>query len=360
MTAPQPGRSLTICVSLAILTAGCAGGGIQPPAPRVPDTPRPRQNPAVHTLAPEPLVGTDVAPTGAAVPTEVPEVSQEPGAESPAEVSVANWNPPPYDAPLALRPQDHFYFRRPIPSGESTWLHPLYRYGNTHFGEEPTHTGIDIVADMGTPVLAVGEGEVVWVGYGLYRGIEDETDPYGLSVAIEHDFGYEGQRLFSVYGHLNHTQVHHGQPVRAGEVVGTVGNTGHASGPHLHFEVRLGENRYFHTRNPELWIVPPEGWGVLVGRILDSVGRPLVEYPIFVRNLETDRVIEIYTYAKEAIHPDGVFDENVVVGDLPAGPYEVKINYLGKAYTAQLYLYPGQTNLVTFRGRGGFALEAED
>ncbi len=79
-----------------------------------------------------------------------------------------------------------------------------------------------------------------------------------------------------------------------------------------------------------------------------------------MRNLETDRVIETYTYGLEAVHSDEFFEENVVIGDLPAGPYEVKINYVGHAYTAQLYIYPGQTNVLSFHGRKGFTLEEEE
>lgn len=270
---------------------------------------------------------------------------------------VSDWGAPPYPAPLALRPTDHFYFQRPLATDADAWLHPSYRYGNTHFGEEPTHTGVDIVTDMWTPVLAAGDGVVVWTGYGLYRGIEDETDPYGLAIAIEHEFGYEGEKMFTVYGHLSASQVVRGQPVEVGQVIGKVGNTGEATGPHLHFEVRIGENRYFHTYNPELWMVPQEGTGVLAGRIFDSWNRRLEEYPVRVVNLDTKIEREIWTYAKDTVHPDRFYDENFVMGDLPAGPYEVYINYVGHKFAAQFYLWPGQTNTVTFRGRDGFEID---
>jgi murein DD-endopeptidase MepM/ murein hydrolase activator NlpD len=91
--------------------------------------------------------------------------------------------------------------------------------------------------------------------------VEDLTDPYGLAVALRHDFGYDVRRLYTVYAHLESTLVWPGQRVEAGEQIGSVGDTGRATAPHLHFEVRLGENRYFDTRNPELWMVPAEGWG---------------------------------------------------------------------------------------------------
>jgi murein DD-endopeptidase MepM/ murein hydrolase activator NlpD len=270
---------------------------------------------------------------------------------------VSAWRPPPYPVPWALRPEDHFFFARPIPSGEVNWPHPRYRYGSTFFGEESTHTGVDLGAGRGTPVLAAGPGEVVWTGYGLYRGVYDPTDPYGLAVAIRHDFGYQGQPLFTVYAHLETSVVWIGQRVQAREVIGTVGESGHADGAHLHFEVRQGENRYFSTRNPELWMAPPEGWGVLAGRVLDTLGRPLPERLVQIRSLETGQRWDVWTYALETVRPDDRYAENFVIGDLPSGPYEVTINHVGRNFTAALFVHPGQTNFLIFRGRDGFAFE---
>jgi murein DD-endopeptidase MepM/ murein hydrolase activator NlpD len=267
---------------------------------------------------------------------------------------VSAWRPPPYDAPWAILPNDHFYFHRPIPSGDVNWPNPNYRYGSTSFGTESIHTGIDLSASRGTTVLAAGTGEVIWVGYGLYRGIYDETDPYGLAIAIQHDFGYEGETLFTIYGHLEAILVWPGQRVSAGDVIGMVGSTGHATGPHLHFEVRLGENRYFGSRNPELWIVPAEGWGVLAGQILDSNGRPTPEHLVLIRSLETGQEWKVWTYALGTVHSDDAYQENFVISDLPAGPYEVQVDFVGLSFTTQLFVKPGQTNLIKFHGRDGF------
>jgi murein DD-endopeptidase MepM/ murein hydrolase activator NlpD len=267
-----------------------------------------------------------------------------------------DWRPPPYPAPWALRPEDHYYFWRPIPSGQVNWPHPFYRYGSSYFGESDIHTGVDLGADRGAPVLAAGPGEVVWAGYGLYRGIEDTTDPYGLAVAIRHDFGYQGQALYTIYGHMQEVFVWDGQHLEAGEQLGTVGSTGHSDGPHLHFEVRLGENRYFSTRNPELWMVPPEGWAVLAGRITDTYGNLLPEFPLKIRSLETGKKWEVWTYVLTTIHPDEYYNENFVISDLPAGPYEITIDFVGFQYVAYLTLYAGETNFILFRGRNGFVV----
>ncbi len=276
---------------------------------------------------------------------------------TPIPLPTSDWRPPPYPAPWAIRVQDHFYFDRPIPSGEVNWPNPRYRYGSTLFGEENIHTGVDLGAERGTSVLAAGPGEVVWAGYGLYRGIYDETDPYGLAVAIEHDYGYQGIRLHTVYAHLQSILVWEGQRVQTGEIIGTVGDTGHASGPHLHFEIRLGDNRYWSTRNPELWIAPPIGWGVLAGRLEDTYGNLLKEYLVQIYSIDSGERWDVWTYAEGTIHADDFFRENFVISDLPAGPYEIRVDFAGRSFSTQLYLYPGQTNFIVFRGRNGFNVE---
>jgi murein DD-endopeptidase MepM/ murein hydrolase activator NlpD len=268
-----------------------------------------------------------------------------------------DWRPPPYEVPLALRPEDHFYFMRPIPSGEVNWPNPTYRYGNTFFSDTTVHTGVDLGADRGTHVLAAGDGEVIWAGYGLYRGYEDPTDPYGLAVAIRHDFGHKGEQLFTVYAHMETISVWVGQRLKAGEMLGTVGTTGHTTGPHLHFEVRLGENDYYATRNPELWMVPPEGWAVAAGRVMNSYGHYMMEHTVEFRNLDDNRTWSVKTYKQSTINSDDEYRENFVISDLPSGPYEVVIDYYNVKLKTQLFLYPGRTNFITFMGWKGFTLE---
>ncbi|MEZ5101365.1 MAG: M23 family metallopeptidase [Thermoleophilia bacterium] len=90
------------------------------------------------------------------------------------------------------------------------------------------HEGIDFPAGKGTRVRAAAAGVVEWAGW---------TDGgYGNLVVVSHGDGYR-----TYYAHLASVSVEAGQRVRAGSVVGRVGSTGHSSGPHLHFELRLGE-----------------------------------------------------------------------------------------------------------------------
>ncbi len=107
----------------------------------------------------------------------------------------------------------------------------------TYFGQRGVfqlfHTGIDLAAPYGTPVYAARGGQVEvagWSGLG-----------YGLHVILDHGGGVE-----TLYAHLSRIAVRPGAWVEAGEVIGYVGSTGWSTGPHLHFEVRVGGG----PRNP--------------------------------------------------------------------------------------------------------------
>jgi murein DD-endopeptidase MepM/ murein hydrolase activator NlpD len=263
------------------------------------------------------------------------------------------WRPPLYPTPWALSPYDHFYFARPIAADQVNWPEEDYRYGGNFF-DDVVHTGVDIPVPKGTPVMAAGSGKVIWAGYGAYRGGYDKTDPYGQSVVIRHDFGYQGQVLYTLYGHLDRVDVIEGQHVDVGEVIGLSGETGQVTGPHLHFEVRLGANDYFKTRNPELWMVPPQGWGILAARIMDT-NRQLKPYQeVLVSNLASDQNWKAKSYGLGAVNSDPYYRENLVIGDLPAGKYEVHIPYAGIDFTLELEIRPGVVSYFTFSGRDGF------
>jgi murein DD-endopeptidase MepM/ murein hydrolase activator NlpD len=91
------------------------------------------------------------------------------------------------------------------------------------------HTGRDLAAPEGTPVVAALTGRVV--SSGLAGG-------YGLAVELEH----QGPQRRTLYGHLSELYVKEGEWVKQGTVIGRVGSTGLSTGPHLHFELRLPES----------------------------------------------------------------------------------------------------------------------
>jgi murein DD-endopeptidase MepM/ murein hydrolase activator NlpD len=88
------------------------------------------------------------------------------------------------------------------------------------------HSGIDVIAAAGAPVVAAAPGRVVWAGF--------RAGGWGLLVTIAHRDGVR-----TMYAHLSRVGVRLGERVGVGTRVGRVGATGDATGPHLHFEVRL-------------------------------------------------------------------------------------------------------------------------
>jgi len=93
------------------------------------------------------------------------------------------------------------------------------------FGDRRFHTGTDLGAPEGTPVVAAKDGEV---------HIADYLGGYGLTVTLRHSEGNQETR----YAHLSRILVRPGESVQQGDVVGLVGSTGNSTGPHLHFELR--------------------------------------------------------------------------------------------------------------------------
>lgn len=273
---------------------------------------------------------------------------------TPGQAPNSLWRPPLYDIPWALSPFDHFYFRRPIAADEVNWPVADYRYGGVFWSSDIVHTGIDIPTPTGTPILAAASGKVVSAGYGLYYGDNDPNDPYGLAVTIRHYFGYNGKRLYTVYAHMDKILVSAGQDISTGDVIGLVGTTGLTTGPHLHFEVRMEQNSYFTTYNPELWLSPPQGWGVLAGLLLNTNGSLLTEQNVVVRNTETGGKWVVRSYGNQAVNSDPYYQENLVLSDLPAGRYEISIDYLEKQYKTTIDIFPGAVSYFKFRGKLSF------
>ena len=98
------------------------------------------------------------------------------------------------------------------------------------------HAGTDFAGPIGTPIHATADGVVVHAGW---------SSGYGRLIKIQHEFGIETR-----YAHLNQIRVEVGQRVSRGDRIGDMGNSGRSTGPHLHYEVRVGGNPV----NPMIYI----------------------------------------------------------------------------------------------------------
>jgi murein DD-endopeptidase MepM/ murein hydrolase activator NlpD len=115
----------------------------------------------------------------------------------------------------AIKPMEGYYSM----GGFGMRMHPIYR-------QWLPHEGLDIANDVGTPVYATGDGVVASSGR-TQAGL-------GIMIVIDHGYGYT-----SVYGHLDKVLVRAGERVKRGAMIARSGRTGIATGPHLHYEVRL-------------------------------------------------------------------------------------------------------------------------
>lgn len=93
------------------------------------------------------------------------------------------------------------------------------------FGTEKFHTGLDIAADYGDPIVASNSGTVIYA---------DWMGGYGNAVMIDHGGG-----IVTLYGHNSSLAVYDGQQVAKGQIIAYAGSTGYSTGPHCHFEVRI-------------------------------------------------------------------------------------------------------------------------
>ncbi len=105
-------------------------------------------------------------------------------------------------------------------------FHPIFK-------RKIRHMGIDLASKSGVKIHAADSGIVIVAGEPpQYRG-------YGKIVIIDHGEGRDGKRVSTIYAHQSRILVQEGETVKQGDIIGLVGSTGHATGPHLHFEIRL-------------------------------------------------------------------------------------------------------------------------
>jgi len=185
---PRPVPAQTAVPTPAAVARPATGG---PPPPAFGPTPR-TTTPATPTVTPAPALVSTAAPLVKPTATATPAMTI-----TPSRVPQLAW-------PIALKP--------PLITITQPFL--------------PTHSGIDISAPLGTPIKAAAGGVV--------KLAEKGDGPYGWRMVIDH-----GDGTSTWYAHMSAFAVGEGDRVQMGQVIGSVGSSGMATGPHLHFEVRV-------------------------------------------------------------------------------------------------------------------------
>lgn len=156
-------------------------------------------------LAPKSIPAVKINPTATVTPT-----TSSPSTNPPSTATGTNQSPAQFIYPLANP--------APITSRFGWRTHPLT-------GIRRFHSGLDIGAPAGSPVVATGNGTVISAGW---------NGGYGKAIVIQHSDTQQ-----TLYGHLSEISVQAGQTIAQGTVIGLVGSTGQSTGPHLHFESRM-------------------------------------------------------------------------------------------------------------------------
>ena len=194
---------------------------VLPPAPRVAPTPSPAPaRPERPSLVPR------VVPVG--------DLALREPAPGPADVEAGPPQPLHYPLALAASEQDPWGWR--FSEARGAWR---------------MHTGLDLIVPEGTAVLAVQAGRVQRV---------DTISGYGLTVLIDHGGGWS-----SLYAHLHKATVAEGDSVGAGQPIGLAGQSGNASTPHLHLELRQRQPLGLVAVDPTPLLPAPPGGGAIAG-----------------------------------------------------------------------------------------------
>lgn len=354
-----------IGIIIAMLFIALRPRGVRGSEPRVAEFAVVQQGSAVPSQAAPPptLAANSPTATPTVPPTTVPQVPDDqptplsafadqlqmplPSVAQPEsdQASVDGWSPPPLEVPIARQRFDHYWMIRPVAPNNSNYGLSYYPFGSDGPGDNlRIHHGTDLANPIGVEVFAAADGTVIWADKGHFNEYESIT-AYGNTVVIQHDFGFEGETIYTLYAHLSAFIVTPGQYVHSGDVIGLIGATGQVTGPHVHFEVRIGRNSYYSVYNPDLWMAPYAGTGVIAGRVELESGEPAYDADVTLINLSTGHIVrQTTTYAGFGVNGDMNRNENFVIPDVPSGHYLVAARHGGDLWSDELDVIVGTTN----------------
>lgn len=245
--------------------------------------------------------------------------------------------------------QGHLILQRPINVPANNSVDQTYPYGSTARSTREPHHGVEFLNKFGTPVHAAADGLVVFAGADKEAVYSPWVNFYGNVIVIEHEDG-----LFTLYAHLSVIYVQPGQRVEVGDKIGEVGQSGVATGSHLHFEVRREDvEDYFATENPELWLAPNtdengHAFGALMISVMDEDAHLLFS-EITVQYYLDHSQPNVKAYYIETYSNDmALGNENAALSDLSAGIYRITLKMNGQLYERWVEVESGKLTEVVF------------
>lgn len=242
---------------------------------------------------------------------------------------------------------DNFYsqtFRMKRPVKDHIQANGSYLYGEPNISNSSyAHLGIDYLIRYDT-VYSASDGVVYFVGYNPNDTING-YEPGGAGNYLVIQSIWNNKNLFLFYMHLQRPLITQGQQVIKGQPIAISGNTGNSTGPHLHFELRLGSVNYNSLRsrrNPELWC-SINGMGAIFGKIPAAPNNTRVDiYPDPKPRppYTTFSYALTYNFNDPYIGSDDVYQENYAIGDVKPGTYT--ITALNGLYRRVVTVYPDQ------------------
>ena len=301
------------------------------------------------------LVSCATAPT----PLVTPTITTIVPSQTPPTVTITPTQPEPTPIPqitattVPCDPQvedfcitaGHFVFQRPIKPPANDIVDSTYPYGSTAKEKRDPHHGVEFLDKFGTPVYAAGDGTVIFAGSDTAAIYSPWVNFYGNLVVIMHDNG-----LFTLYAHLSKIEVEAGRTVSVGEKIGEVGQSGVATGSHLHFEVRRGYvEDYYSTVNPELWLaINKDENGAMAISVVDQ--NTQFQFTELTVNFYLDRsqppVTSYYvtTYSRDL----SIGDENAALSELSPGSYRIAFTMNGRVNERWVEVESGKLTQVMF------------
>lgn len=262
------------------------------------------------------------------------------------------------DSLRAIMPTWKPKFGRPIGTDGNQYIDQTYRWGSTMGGNFQPHQGVEFNNPDGTPVHAIGDGVVEWSG---------PAEAGALTVAIRHAPMQmpdgSSRYIYSVYYHNSALLAQVGDTVHRGDVISRVGNTGRATNDHMHLEVHASpfdsvglivdpDVRYPpYVTNPELWIEPMPGTGLIAGRVVDASGNPVPQTRIYGIRKPLPRetpLAFVETYGPRN-KPSPMYGENFAISDVPAGVYHLKAKVGDGWVERSVTVAPGVMSWVELR-----------